>query len=157
MSKPLAYFISFRTYGTWLRGDERGWQDRRNNKYGSPFGQRDEGLAVRDSERLRHVPTVLTAEAREVVARTIREVCEFRAWELLALNVLSLHAHAVVDAEAPPEQVLSTLKAWATRRLREAGLFDKDTAVWSNHGSTRYLWQEEQVKRACEYALNEQD
>lgn len=50
MSKPLAYFISFRTYGSWLRGDERGWQDRRNNKYGTPFGQPDEGLAVRDGE-----------------------------------------------------------------------------------------------------------
>ena len=157
MNKPLAYFISFRTYGSWLRGDERGWQDRRNNKYGSPFGQPDESLAVRDAERLRHAPAVLSAEARDVVARTIREVCEFRAWDLVALSVLALHAHSVVGADASPERILSTLKAWATRRLREAGLLDKDTAVWSNHGSTRYLWKEEQVSRACEYVVNEQD
>ena len=30
---PLAYFISFRTYGTWLHGDERFSVDRKQNKY----------------------------------------------------------------------------------------------------------------------------
>jgi hypothetical protein len=34
---PLAYFISFRTYGTWLHGDERSSTDRFHNQYGSPF------------------------------------------------------------------------------------------------------------------------
>jgi len=31
---PLAVFFTFRCYGTWLHGDERG--DRNNNTYGSP-------------------------------------------------------------------------------------------------------------------------
>jgi hypothetical protein len=34
---PLAYFISFRTYGTWLHGDKRGSIDRHHNQYGSPY------------------------------------------------------------------------------------------------------------------------
>jgi hypothetical protein len=34
---PLAYFISFRSYGTWLHGDERGSIDRFHNRYGSPY------------------------------------------------------------------------------------------------------------------------
>ena len=33
---PIAYFISFRTYGTWLHGDERGSIDLHNNIYGNP-------------------------------------------------------------------------------------------------------------------------
>jgi len=157
MNKPQAYFISFRTYGSWLRGDERGWEDKRNNSYGTPHGQPDAGLAVRDAERLKHPAVVLNDEARLVVTRTIREVCAVRGWHLSAVNVLAQHAHTVVGADAPPETVLSTLKAWATRRLREAGLFDRETTVWSGHGSTRWLWTEEQVARACEYVLNEQD
>jgi hypothetical protein len=28
MSKPLAYFISWTTYGSWLPGDERGWVEK---------------------------------------------------------------------------------------------------------------------------------
>ena len=33
---PLAYFITFRAYGTWLHGDERGSVDRLHNTFGSP-------------------------------------------------------------------------------------------------------------------------
>jgi len=33
---PLAYFVSFRTYGTLLHGDERGSVDRKQNKYWTP-------------------------------------------------------------------------------------------------------------------------
>ena len=32
---PLAYLISFRTYGTWLHGDKRGSMDRKHNVYGT--------------------------------------------------------------------------------------------------------------------------
>jgi len=33
---PIAFFITFRTYGTWLHGDERGSVDRCHNHYGTP-------------------------------------------------------------------------------------------------------------------------
>ncbi len=33
---PLAYFITFRCYGTWLHGDRRGSVDRFHNIYGTP-------------------------------------------------------------------------------------------------------------------------
>jgi hypothetical protein len=33
---PLAYLITFRTYGTWLPGDERGSIDRFHNVFRSP-------------------------------------------------------------------------------------------------------------------------
>jgi hypothetical protein len=36
---PLAYFISFRAYGTWLHGDKRGSIDRFNNRYRAPYIQ----------------------------------------------------------------------------------------------------------------------
>ena len=34
---PLAFFITFRTYGTWLHGDPRGSVDRQHNRYGTPY------------------------------------------------------------------------------------------------------------------------
>ncbi|MBA3569994.1 MAG: hypothetical protein H0W28_11765 [Pyrinomonadaceae bacterium] len=34
---PLAYFISFRTFGTWLHRDKRGSIDRFHNRYRSPY------------------------------------------------------------------------------------------------------------------------
>ena len=31
------YFLTFRTYGTWLHGDERGSVDRKHNQFGEPL------------------------------------------------------------------------------------------------------------------------
>jgi len=37
----LSLLYHFRTYGTWLRGDERGSMDREHNRYGTPRIGRD--------------------------------------------------------------------------------------------------------------------
>ncbi len=52
---------------------------------------------------------------------------------------------------------MTTLKSWATRRLREAGLVGDAIRPWSEHGSTRYLWEDRDVEGACWYVLNAQD
>jgi hypothetical protein len=51
---------------------------------------------------------------------------------------------------------MTTLKAWSTRRLREAGLVDADAKLWSRHGSTRYLWTTADVETVCRYVTEEQ-
>jgi hypothetical protein len=33
---PLAYLITFRCYGTWVHGDDRGSMDRKHNIYRTP-------------------------------------------------------------------------------------------------------------------------
>jgi len=105
----------------------------------------------------RRPPAHLSAPRREVVASAIREVCDYRRWDLPALNVRTNHVHLVVQAQAvSPERVMSDLKAYATRRLREAGLAMGDERVWSRHGSTLYLWSGEQVERANYYVEHEQ-
>ena len=39
--RPLAYFSTFTTYGTWLHGDERGSVDREHNQVGTPWLEPD--------------------------------------------------------------------------------------------------------------------
>jgi hypothetical protein len=34
---PIGYLITFRSYGTWLHGDERGSVDRNHRAYGTPM------------------------------------------------------------------------------------------------------------------------
>ena len=62
--KPLAYLISFRTYGTWLHGDERGSIDRFNNSYRSPYIAADRKPFVRSQQALRAKPLILNAMQR---------------------------------------------------------------------------------------------
>lgn len=93
----------------------------------------------------------LDARSRGVVHRTIIEVCEHRQWPLLAHHVRTNHVHVVVNAACHPEKVLGDLKAWCTRRLREQANVPKDRRVWTEGGSTRYLWSRTEVAKAIEY------
>src|ERR1051325_12004205 len=112
---PLAYFITFRCYGTWLHGDERSSVDRFHNKYGaSRIGPNEAWQRYNQSQLVRD-PVVLDAKQRRSVEEAIREVCEFRGWRLQSLNVRTNHVHAVVAiGTAKPERALNDFKC--TRR-----------------------------------------
>ena len=153
---PLAYLITFRCYGTWLHGDERGSVDRDHNVYGTPFLARHERREVEEQRRLKQAPVVLDNARREVTEQAIRRVCQHRNWTLRAINVRTNHAHVVVSAACRPEKVLNDFKAYATRGMREAGVWKSALRPWAEHGSRRYLWTEREVERACDYVLNHQ-
>ncbi len=116
---PLAYFISFRTYGTWLHGDERGSIDRFHNRYRSPYIPPDKSWRTYNEQQLKTKPLILKARERSSIKEAIRETCEIRKWSLLAHNVRTNHVHSVVSANRKPGLVLNAFKANATRRLRE--------------------------------------
>src|SRR5258705_9147642 len=84
---PLAYLISFRTYGTWLHGDERGSVNRKQNNYGTPRIAPNPRLQKAERKLLKHPPVTLDGYQRPVVEKAIREVCEHRGYKLLAINV----------------------------------------------------------------------
>ena len=153
---PLAYLISFRTYGTWLQGDERWSVDRKHNKWGTPRIAPNKRLENAQRRLLKHPPVKLDAYQRAVVGRAIREVCKHRGYKLLAINVRTNHVHTVVSAQLKPEPILRAFHAYATRKLREAGLLARDVKPWARHGSTPYLWKEKHVQRAIDYVLNGQ-
>jgi REP element-mobilizing transposase RayT len=148
---PLAYFITVRTYGTWLHGDDRGSVDRHHHVYGQPKVEANPQKSQSERGRLKHPPTVFTAQAAAVVEQTIHEVCAHRGWTLLEAKARTNHFHAIVTAPVTAERVMNDLKAWATRRLRESGLVAPDQEVWAQHGSTPHLWTTEQVAAAIEY------
>jgi REP element-mobilizing transposase RayT len=156
VSDPLAYFITFRTFGTWLPGDRRGYVDPEHHGFDTPFAE--PAPTVERSARLtsRASPLILSSAMQEAVQSAIRETCSFRAWWLLALNVRTNHVHAVVSASDTPERVMNDLKAYATRRLAKDGLIVRNRPVWSRHGSTRYLWSESDIEAATAYVLHGQ-
>ena len=155
-SVPLAYLITFTTYGTWLHGDERGSVDREHNVYGTPHLAHNQQRESYEKFARKAEPVTLGNERRDVVGRTIAEVCAHRGWTLHELNVRTNHVHAVVSAPYAPERIMNDFKSWATRRLRERGLFDDGRSPWTEHGSTRYLLKPVQLAAACRYVLDGQ-
>lgn len=152
---PLAYFITFRSYGTWLHG-RRGSVDRFHNTYGTPRLPPNEKRLQYNLGRLSQRPATLSVRARAAVDSAIRETCEIRKWGLWAFNIRTNHVHTVISANCQPESVLSALKANATRKMREQGCWRSEGSPWARGGSKRYLWNEKELLDAIAYVLYDQ-
>ncbi|MBN1866845.1 transposase, partial [Candidatus Sumerlaeota bacterium] len=140
----IAFFISFRCYGTWLHGDERGSMDRSQyHAFGTAPIASDPSRFAFERSLLRHPPMTLDAAMRRTVEKTIQEVCRHRGWHLHAVNAQKDHVHTVVTArDVTPERVLNDFKIWCTRRLREMpsltlGLPHKRDTHETDGGDTR--------------------
>ena len=151
-TKALAYLLTFRCYGSWLHGEERGSVDRhRYHRYGSPDMPANKRILIEERFTLKTDPLLFNHYQREIVGVAIKEVCEIRRYTLHAISVRTNHVHVVVSSTHKPELVMGAFKSYATRRLRKAQLLGHEVKPWSRHGSTRYLWSEEQLHKAIEY------
>lgn len=136
-TQPLGYLITFRCYGTWLHGEERGSVDRRRyNRYGTPDMPANKKILEDEKAKLKTSAFVLNHEQRPVVDAAIREVCDRRGYTLYAVNARTNHVHSAVSARSKPEYIMNSFKAYATRKLREAKLLSDDVKPWARHGST---------------------
>ena len=150
---PLAYLLTFRTYGTWLHGDYRGSIDRFHNVYGAPYVPPNQQRYRKHLRRLKTSPLLLSGPQRHVIERAVNETCLIRHWSLLAFNVRTNHVHTVVSAKENSVRVLIALKANATRHLKQDGFWLHDFSPWASRGSKRNLWTEQSIARAIEYVL----
>lgn len=152
------YFLTWHTYGTWLHGDARGSVDALHNTPAAPLAPADPEREARMRRVLRHAPLLLDSSGRAIVQDVIRHHCSVRGWPLRAISVRSNHVHVVVSCppDVAPERAMEQCKAWATRRLREAGLISATQPAWVEHGSTRWIKTTESLTRAVAYVVEQQ-
>jgi REP element-mobilizing transposase RayT len=154
---PIAYLLTWRTYGTWLPGDERkSVQRARDRRFGTISIEPSVPLVEFMSAKQRQPSFELDTHQRNIVEESIKETCVYRCYKLSAANVRMNHAHVVASAMVKPEKIVNDLKAYATRRLRAGGSVGIDQIVWSRGASTRYLWKPAHVAAAIEYVLYSQ-
>jgi REP element-mobilizing transposase RayT len=148
---PYAYFITFTTYGTWLQGDMQGWVDGDHNEFGTERLKHDPLFNAIQRNALKREPLVLTLEMIKAVRSSVLEVCEHPQWRMIRGNVRTNHLHLLVCAAAKAEKVLGDFKRYATRRLRAGKLTEVDRPVWTDGGSTIYVWTKESAERIERY------
>jgi hypothetical protein len=157
MPEPIAYFITWSTYGTWLPGDERGWVEYRHGwKLPDPV-RRLEAAA-----RMAEDACWLDPEQRAAVEEQVAETCRYRGWTLHAVNCRTNHMHVVVTAPGRPETVRSQIKAWCTRKLKNLARSRQSRGVprtnwWAERGSQRYINNEVSLESATLYVRDGQD
>ena len=160
------WFLTWRTYGSWLPGDDRGFvgpalnrTDARTlaNDPGSPPHPtspplRDHARAVMKAEPVR----LGAAQAADVFAQ-LRETATYRGWELLAVSVTTTHVHVVVRVEGDPDggDILGDFKSYAGRRLNREWGRPPNGSWWSESGSRRVLKDDGNVTQAVRYVAEQ--
>ena len=151
--QPLAFFITWTVYGSWLQGDDRGWR-----RFRGGFEKPQPLLANWRRERLLHPIILLTPEHRKVVAQEIEEHCRHRYWHVWVVNPRTSHVHAVITANGfKGSQVRDQLKANCTRGLREWDTRFINRPVWSRGGDWKCINSEEDLESVVLYAGEAQD
>jgi REP element-mobilizing transposase RayT len=146
------YLITWVCYGAWLPG-QCGAVPRNRNRFGAPLPEEDARKEGQSKNRMTQGHYLLNSVRRQVVLKSLQEVCACRGWTLLAAHVRTNHVHVVVMANCKPDLVLNTMKSYSSRGLNEAALDSPDRRRWARHGSTRYLWTGDAVRAAIQYVV----
>jgi REP element-mobilizing transposase RayT len=134
----------------------QGSVDRNHNVPGSRLLGADPQRVSAERERMKQSPYLLDPESRGVVLQAIREVWLHSGWNLLAAHVRTSHVHVAVEAEVQPEKVMNAFKSYASRGLNRLKSEISDRKRWARHGSTRWLWKDQDVRDAIRYVVEEQ-
>jgi hypothetical protein len=78
--QPLAYHITFGTYGTRLHGDPKGTVDRSMNGYGDPIIGSDHKRWIRETSLLKFEPVFLSTSQRQYAESIIPLICQTGSW-----------------------------------------------------------------------------
>ncbi len=153
MGDPIAFFLTWVTYGTWLPGDERGWIEYHHGwKMPQPL------LELECKARQQENACVLSHDERHLVEYQIAETCQYRGWPLHAVNCRSNHVHTVVSApETDPKKVRIDLKSYTTRKLKRESRRQMRENWWAERGSIRWVWDAASLATTIEYTKDAQD
>jgi REP element-mobilizing transposase RayT len=152
MEDPLAFFITWPTYGTWLPGDERGWVE-----YHCGWQLPKPALELECKSRMTEEACMLNLSQRQLCERQVAETCHYRKWQMLAVAARSNHMHIVVAAQKTnPKKIRKDIKAWCARRLGAS--FDPTRENWwAERGSIRYIWTEDSLAIVIAYVNEAQN
>jgi len=141
MGDCLAVMYTMTTYGTWLRGDERGWVDDGVTQPPSPV------LENVDRHRMKHDPFRFQDDQLFDVGTMIgRSLIDRLHQRIMALTVQRWHAHFVVIAsDASPAMIVKCAKdavRWGLRPGRP---------IWTDGYDKRFCYDEKAVGARIEY------
>jgi REP element-mobilizing transposase RayT len=152
MAYPLAWYITWTTYGTWLHGDKRGSYIGK-----SPIAP-DTELEAMMRDEMTEDPVYLSEEQRAVVEACIRKECEGQGWRLHTVNARTNHVHVVLSAQRDGKFLRSRLKALTSDALSElAGIpmnsgKDGRRRWWTEKGNIFELETEKGLEEVIVYA-----
>jgi len=152
---PLAYHITFGTYGTRLHGSDRPTVDRSQNKFGEPIIGKDTEWETMERSLLKFPPRILTNEQRIFVESTIPSICIRGGWEHVTTAAAKDHVHNIIRASVEGQDVRKWLKRWISQAMSQQWPLLPDQVWWAECGSVKWIWVDDYYDRAVDY-VNDQ-
>lgn len=161
------WLLTWRTYGTWLPGDERGFVDpvfdpngKRviHNIPGTPVDADNPLLRQYSREVMRGDPVLLTSEQTKELLEQFQETARYRGWLLVVVAILVNHVHVVVGAPGDPDPavLLRDFKSYGSRRLNRRWGTPASGTWWVESGSRRVLKTTDSLNGAIGYVLDQE-
>jgi hypothetical protein len=141
MPRTLGTLLTMTTYGTWLRGDERGWVDEGN------VWPPDPKLEAADRRRMKHPLYLFPGERLLDVGQMIcTSLVDRMKLVVLAATVQTWHAHVVIVATQHfIGEVAKCAKDAARYGLRI------DQPIWTDRYDKRYCFDFASLKNRVRY------
>ncbi len=141
MQRTLAVLLTMTTYGTWLRGDRRGWVDRGLVLPPNP------DFEAADRRRMKH-PLFLfergqLSKVGTFIGKSLRDRLQLR---IFALTVQTWHVHVLVAATEHSVEGIAKYAKDAVRWGLRPG-----RPIWSDGYDKRFCFDEESVHGRIEY------
>ena len=135
MGRTLGIMFTATTYGTWLRGDQRGWVDEGRVLPADPQ------LQHADRRRMKHPPyTFPTDRLTDVGEAIVRALIDRMGITVLAATVQTWHAHVVTGATSHDmSAVVKCFKDAARYQLRPG------RPIWADGYDKRFCFHAESL------------
>ena len=119
MDQPLAYHITFGTYGTRLHGDQRGTIHHQLNKPGDPIIGRNEDWHRLNSSQMKFSSVHLSLIQRQFVEKMSPDICGRGGWQHHICACASDHIHVLHVANRVSKVVRRWYKYWLSQKLSD--------------------------------------
>ncbi len=141
MTDILATMYTSTTYGTWLRGDARGWTDQGRTWPPNPI------LEAADRTRMKHDPFLFRCDQFLAIGDRIgRELIKRLELHILAMTVQAWHVHFVVAATTvKPPKIAKCAKDAGRWHLRPG------RPIWTEKYDKRFCFTLEEVRNRIAY------
>lgn len=149
---PLAWHITFGTYGTRLHGDSRGTVDPRRNRPGTPTEAVDPRRVVGNATRRAGNGVWLSREQCEWIEGGLTELCVSLEMRSFAHAAAPNHVHllARIRPEVDGKVAMRLIKRGLSQGLNR-GFGRSPVRWWAEGGSTIPVLSPEYLERALDY------
>ena len=148
---PLAYHITFGTYGTRLHGDSRGTVDRRLNRPGDPIIGRDDAWRRVEARHLKYSPIVLSIPQRVHVENAIVPICRRGGWMYRQAACGPDHVHVLLSAQREGKAVRRWMKRWLGEAMSARWPLAPGRSWWADGGSVKWIWSVKYLDNVADY------